>query len=357
MTSIQLKPEKMFEEITNFNQKLSEGVKNLKELGEISEGVTPREVVYTEDKLQLLHFVPENGRRASNKIPMLIVYALVNRHYMTDIQEDRSTIKGLMDAGQDVYLIDWGYPDNADKFLTLDDYINGYIDRCIDFICEKHNIEKINLLGICQGGSFCLCYTATHQSKVNALVTMVTPVDFKTDENLLSKWVQYVDIDKLVDAMGNIAGDDLNSTFLNMSPYGLMLQKYVDMVDVMDDPVKLKNFMRMEKWIFDSPDQAGEAYRQFIKDCFQNNRLMKGEMVVGDKKVNLKNIKCPILNVYALKDQQVPPSASKPLAELTGTTDYSEVTFNGGHIGMYVSGRANKEVPPAIGKWLSEKSR
>ena len=130
-----------------------------------------------------------------------------------------------MEGGKDVYYVDWGYTDTADRFLTLDDYINGYLDRCVDAICERHGISKINILGICQGGTFSLCYSSTHQDKVNALVTMVTPVDFKTDTNLLSKWIQKVDIDSLVNAMGNIKGDDLNTTFLSMSPYSLMLGK------------------------------------------------------------------------------------------------------------------------------------
>jgi len=357
MSAINLKPEKIFEEATLYGQKLAAGIENLKNVGEISAGVSPTEVVYEEDKLKLRHYLPLNGKKPTNKTPLLVVYALVNRPYMTDIQEDRSTIMGLMEAGQDVYLIDWGYPDRADRFLTLDDYINGYIDRCVDAICERHGINKINILGICQGGAFSLCYTATHQDKINSIVTMVTPVDFKTDTNLLSKWIQKVDVDALVDAMGNISGNDLNTTFLNMSPYSLMMAKYVDMVDTMDDPVGLKNFLRMEKWIFDSPNQAGEAYRQFMKDFFQENKLVKGEVVIGDKQVKLSNIKCPVLNVYAEKDQQVPPSASIVLKDLVGTKDYTEETFKGGHIGVYVSGRAHTQIPPAIGNWLSSKSK
>jgi len=357
MSAIELKPEKIFEEAVTYGQKLCAGVQNLREMEEISSGVSPTEVVYEEDKLKLRHYLPLEGKKPTNKTPLLIVYALVNRPYMTDIQEDRSTIIGLMEAGQDIYLVDWGYPDKADRFLTLDDYINGYLDRCVDAICERHGIKKINILGICQGGAFSLCYSSTHQDKVNALVTMVTPVDFKTDTNLLSKWIQKVDIDALVDAMGNIKGDDLNTTFLNMSPYSLMLGKYIGMVDTMDNPVELKNFMRMEKWIFDSPDQAGEAYRQFIKDFFQENKLIKGEVVIGDKQVKLENVICPVLNVYAEKDNQVPPPASQALKGRVGTKDYSELTFKGGHIGIYVSGRAHTQIPPSIGEWLSSKSK
>lgn len=357
MSAIDLKADKIAEEAAVYGQKLAAGIQNMKEMGEISSGVTPYEVVYTEDKLRLFHYKACEGTKTTNKTPMLVVYALVNRPYMTDIQEDRSTIKGLLDNGQDVYLIDWGYADRADRFLDLDYYLNGYIDRCVDVIRERSGKEKINILGVCQGGTFSTCYTAMHQDKINALVTMVTPIDFKTPRNVLSKWVQKVDMDALVDAMGNISGDDLNDTFVNMSPYSLKLAKYINMVDVMDNPEALKNFMRMEQWIFDSPNQAGEAYKEFLKYFFQENRLVNDELTIGEYDVRLKNITCPVLNVYASKDHLVPPPASLALADKVGSKDYEEFEFKGGHIGIYVSSRAPKEVPPTISKWLSSKSK
>lgn len=350
----QISPDTILREVSSFNEKLAQGMTHLLEVGEISTGVTPFEVVYTEDKLQLKHYI--GVAEPSNPVPTLIVYALVNRPYMTDLQEDRSTIKGLLDAGQDVYLIDWGYPDAVDRYLTLDDYINGYIDRCVEEICHLHGVERINLLGICQGGVFSLCYTALHPEKVRNLVTMVTPVDFHTPDNMLSAWVQNVDIDLMVDTLGNVPGELLNWTFLNMKPYQLMGQKYLGMVDLMDDAQSLKNFMRMEKWIFDSPDQAGEAFRQFSKDFFQNNKLLKGEVQLGRRNVDLRAIQVPLLNVYADQDHMVPPDASRALKDATSSPDYSELSFKGGHIGIYVSGRAQKTIPPAIGAWLSARS-
>ena len=275
---------------------------------------------------------------------------------MTDIQENRSTVKALMDAGQDVYLVDWGYPDRADRYLTLDDYLNGYLDRCVDVIRERHRIDKINLLGICQGGAFSLCYASMHPDKVKNLVTMVTPVDFQTPDNMLSHWVQKVDVDLVVDTLGNVPGEMLNWTFLNLKPYQLMGQKYLGLLDILDDPEALKNFLRMEKWIFDSPDQAGEAFRQFIKDFYQQNKLLKGGLMIGDKEVKLKNVTMPVLNVFAEQDHLVPPDASRALRGKVGTKDYTELAFPGGHIGIYVSGKAQKTVPPAIGKWLDERS-
>jgi polyhydroxyalkanoate synthase len=287
---------------------------------------------------------------------VLIVYALVNRPYMTDLQENRSTVRGLLEAGLDVYLIDWGYPDRADRYVGLDDYINGYIDRCVNVIRRRHDIDAVNILGICQGGTFSLCYSAMHPEKVSNLVTMVTPVDFHTPDNMLTNWARNINIDLLVDTLGNIPGELLNWTFLMLKPYQLAGQKYMNMVDLLENPKRLKDFLRMEKWIFDSPDQAGEAYRQFIKDFYQANKLIKGEVQIGEHNVNLGKLTMPVLNVYAMQDHLVPPSASQALKQHVGTKDYTELSFPGGHIGIYVSSKAQKQVPPAIGAWLDERT-
>jgi len=351
---IDIRPEKLAQEMADFSRKLGQGVENLLNADQIDTGVTPKEVVYTEDKLTLYRYKAPEGVK-QNPVPMLIVYALVNRPYMTDIQEDRSTIKNLLAAGQDVYLIDWGYPDAADASLALEDYINGYIDSCVDEIREAHGLDKINILGICQGGAFSLCYTALHQDKVQNLVTMVTPVDYQTPDNMLSAWVQHMDVDLLVDTLGNVPGELLNWTFLSLKPFSLTGQKYVNMVDVLDDEKKLKNFLRMEKWIFDSPDQAGETFRQFIKEFYQQNGLLKGTVKIGKRTVDLKDITCPVLNIFAEQDHLVPPDASRALKGRTSSKDYTELSFPGGHIGIYVSGRAQKEVTPAIAKWLDDR--
>lgn len=354
MNPFEMRPEAVMQELTAYGQKLSQGMKNLMEIGEIPNGVTPKTVIYQEDKLTLYRFNP-SPEQVVSKTPLLIVYALVNRPYMADLQENRSMVKGLMDAGQDVYLIDWGYPDRADRTLTLDDYINGYLDRCVDILRTRHHVDKINVLGICQGGTFSLCYAALHPDKVKNLVAMVTPVDFQTPDNVLSHWVQQVDVDLLVDTLGNVPGEMLNWTFLNLKPYQLMGQKYLSLVEALDDPEQLKNFLRMEKWIFDSPDQAGEAFRQFTKDFYQQNKLLKGGLEIGEP-VSLKSVTMPVLNIYAEQDHLVPPSASQALRGQVGARDYTELAFPGGHIGIYVSGKAQKTVPPAIGKWLDERA-
>ena len=103
--------------------------------------------------------------------------------------------------------------------------LNGYIDRYVGHIRQAHGVDKINVLGICQGGAFSLCCSSLHADKVKNLVTMVPPADFHTPDNLLSAWVPHIDIDLALNTMGNIPGEQLNWTFLSLKPFSLTGQK------------------------------------------------------------------------------------------------------------------------------------
>jgi polyhydroxyalkanoate synthase len=234
-------------------------------------GGSAREAVYREDKLTLYRY--RALAPPADCAPLLIVFALVNRPTVLDLQADRSLIRRLLERGIDVYLIDWGRPDGADRLLELDDYINGYLDRCVRHILAAQALPALNLLGVCQGGTFSLCYAALHPERVRNLITMVTPVDFQTPDNLLSKWVQALDVDALVAAWGIVPGELLNNAYLALMPFRLLQQKYAHLVGDELDAAQAANFMRMEKWIFDSPGQAGAAFAQFVRWLYQENRL------------------------------------------------------------------------------------
>jgi len=350
---IQITPDEAMREAVDFHRKLVRGLDSIVDIREIDVAPTPKEVVYREDDVVLYHYLPRRKRPC--KVPVLIVYALVNRPYMVDIQEDRSMVRNLLEQGMDLYLIDWGYPNRAERWLTLDDYINGYIHSCVEVIKRRHGLDRINLLGICQGGTFSLCYTALHPESIQNLITMVTPVDFHVKDGLLNIWSQHLDVDTMVEAFGNVPGEFMNWGFLMLKPWQLMVQKYVGFVSVLDDEENLRSFLRMEKWIFDSPDQAGEAFREFIKEFYQGNKLIRGEVELGGRRVDLKNITMPVLNIFANEDHLVPPSSSKALEKVVGTQDFTTLSFPGGHIGIYVSSRSQRELAPTIARWVKER--
>ena len=356
-----LNPHDTTRELVDLNQKILKGIENLSRIRkqDIQVGASPKEEIYREENVVLYHYTPMVDKPF--RVPVLIVYALVNRPYMVDLQEDRSLVRNLLKLGMDVYLIDWGYPGRGDRWLTLDDYINGYIDNCVDVVSKRHGADKINVLGICQGGTISLCYTALHPEKVKNLITMVTPVDFHVNEGMPNLWAGCdagapgMDVDALVDAFGNIPGEFMNLGFLMMKPFQLGIGKYLEMIDILDNEEKLQNFLRMEEWIFDSPDQAGETYRQFMKDFYQGNKLIKGEVKIGAHLVDLRKIQLPVLNIFAEQDHLVPPPSSIALKEHVGSTDYTVKSFPVGHIGMYVSGKVQRDLPPLIADWLKQR--
>jgi len=354
---LHITPDELAQEALALQRKFAAGLKTLPEVAghDVHYGATAKQEVWRDGKVVLYRFVGESKPTA--KIPLLIVYALVNRPYMVDLQSDRSLVRNLLARGEDVYLIDWGYPDRSDRFLELGDYINRFIDGAVDHLRESSGLDAINLLGICQGGAFSLCYSSLHPEKVKNLVTMVTPVDFHTGDNMLSCWTRDLDVDLFVDTLGNVPADLMNASYLMLKPFRLNLQKYVGLIDILDDEHAVEDFLRMEQWIFDSPDLAGEAFRQFIKQFYQGNGFVNGGIEIDGEAVDLGFVDMPVLNIYAEQDHLVPPDASRALKKLVGTDDYSELSFRGGHIGIYVSGRAQREVPGAIHDWLAARAR
>ncbi len=341
------------EEFKTFADNLKQGVENLTSVDEIKLGETAKELVYQDGKRKLYRY----QARAQNvcPVPTLIVYAMVNRYTMLDLQPNRSMIRNLLDQGQDVYLIDWGYADRMDRHMTMDDYINGFMDDCVEHMRKQHQLDAINLLGVCQGGTFSAIYAALHPEKVKNLITMVTPVDFETNDSLLFVWAKHMDVDLMIDAHGIVPGDMMNQSYQMLAPFTLGVQKYVNMVDTMADADRLSDFLRMESWIFDSPDQPGEVLRQNAKDLFKENKLVKGEFEIGGQRVDLKQISMPVLCIYADFDTLVPPASSKKLLECVGTKDKQELSYPVGHVGMFVSGKTQATLAPRIAEWVNQR--
>ena len=314
---------------------------------------TPYDIVYEEDRVRLKHYRPPG--EVKYKTPLLIVYALINRETMLDLQPGRSVVERFLNQGMELYMVDWGYPTRKDRFLGFDDHINGYMDNMVNFICREKNVKKINLMGICMGGAFSLIYTALHPGKIKNLITTVTPSNFDTQKGLLHIWMKSMDVDSVVKTYGNLSADIMNLGFLMLNPARLMIDKYVGFVENMDKKIFVENFVRMEKWIFDSPDLPGEVFREFVKECYQQNKLIQSKLYVGGKRVNLKKITMPMLNIYGKYDHLVPPEACDQITREVGSKDTEDICLDTGHIGIYVSAKCQEAFAPKIAAWLKER--
>ncbi len=313
---------------------------------------TSREVVWEFGKVKLYRF--KSSVTQTIQTPILIVYSLVNRWYMMDLQEDRSFIRNLLNGGADVYLLDTDYPKLAEKYKTLEDYIEGDIHRAVGYI-QGAGHSKVNLLGVCQGGTLAVVYAALYPKNIKNLITMILPLDFEIEEGLLFTWARDSDIDNIVSKHASLVpGSFLEHAFKLLKPTA-KFRKYEMVPQLLENEDKLQNFLRMERWISDNPDQAGTAYKQYVKEFYQGNKLIRGQARIANKKIDLKKITMPLLNIYASGDYIVPPSSSKPITQVVASQDKSTYEFGGGHIGLYVGSKSQKELAPKITSWLKER--
>jgi polyhydroxyalkanoate synthase len=323
----------------------------------IRKGVTPSEVVYEEDRLKLLHYLPAEKPRYS--VPLVFVYALVNRPYILDLKKGRSVVANFAEHGFDTYLVDWGVPTDADRHLTMDDYINGYLANVLDYLTERTGAKKINVLGYCMGGTMSAMFTALHPERVKNFILMAAPVDFETNDGLLNIWTrsENFDVDRFVDTFGNCPPEFLQASFLLLRPVQNLIQKPIDFYEHMHDEKYLEDFLTTETWLQDNIAVPGEVYREFVKYLYQQNLLTKGRMPVGKHIVNLNRITCPVLNVMAGEDDLVPCSQSAPFNDLVGSTDRKTLLLPGsGHIGLAIGGRAQRDIWPQACEWLAKRS-
>src|ERR1022692_3075541 len=273
----------------------------------IPKGVTPSEVVYEEDRLKLIHYVSDKPPRY--RTPLVFVYALVNRPYILDLKAGRSVIANFVERGFDTYLVDWGVPTDADRHLTLDDYINGYLVNVMDHLRERTAVKQLNVLGYCMGGTMSAMFTALHAEYVKNLILLAAPIDFSTRDGLLNVWTQseYFDVDKFVDAFGNCPAEFLQAGFLMLRPVQNLLQKPMDFYEHMHEEKYLEDFLTTEEW---------------------------------------------------LQDNLVPCAQSSPFNDFVGSKDRQSIMLQGsGHIGLAIGGRAQKELWPQACDWLAQRNQ
>jgi polyhydroxyalkanoate synthase len=365
-SALAITPTSVAAELEAARVKIARGLQRLSELtdDDLAIATVPRDEVWREDMVRLYRCKPVVD--SPHAVPILITYALVGRFQMIDLEVERSLVRKLLAQGFDVYFIDWGLPGRAQRWLTIDDYVSGYLDRCVDVIRSRANVDTINMLGICQGGVFTACYAALFPQKVRNVAFTVTPIDFHADRDdpqsgsgYMNQWARALtpeDIDDLVDAYGAAPGSMVGLAFLMMNPVSNLTKYTIDLIDVFDDEAKLVNFLRMERWIADRPDHPGEVVRQWFKDLYQENKLVRNELVLGGRTVDLRAITMPVLNIYATGDTVIPVACSQGVGGHFGTDDYTELAVPGGHIGTFVGGKAQKILAPSLADWFKARS-
>lgn len=340
--------------------KSSETLSKLKQ-EDVQIAQTPSDVVFQVDKVTLSRYRPLIDKKADAP-PVVICYGLFGRQTMIDLQEDRSLVRNLLNDGIDVFVVDWGNPTRADQFTTLDDIILGYLRDCVEYVVEQNNGDPISLFGICEGGTFAACLVALEPELFSGLALAITPIDFKGDpdsfgpgEGFLNAWSQSMseeDINSVIDTYGNMPGELTGAVFSSLTPIATMTKYNLGLARLEGDEDATLNFLRMEKWIADRPDHPGAAAKQWFNQLYRENQLVEGKFELDGRRVNLGHISVPVLNIYATRDHIVPISCTKALGEYVRPKLYQEIGFPGGHVGVFVSRKAQGVVAKGLSDWL-----
>jgi polyhydroxyalkanoate synthase len=345
----------ILKEIGDTTRKLEKTRNVLHNAGAIEVGSTPNEIVHEARLYRLLRYRPMVSKTA--KTPILFVYALINRSYILDLQPDKSWIRNLLGQGFDIYLIDWKTPAQVDKYISFDDYVNEYIDDCVEFVRTKTSVNKITLHGYCMGATMSAIYSTVHEDKIRNLATIAPVIDSNQDTTVLGNFSRHLDADRMFNSIGNLPSEQLYALFSTLKPFKQGVNKYFNLVENIDNEEFVQNFLRVEKWLYDTPPIAGETFRQWITDIYQRNLLVANEMKIGNEIIDLSKIKIPLLNIVAEEDHLVSPQCSASLNDVVSSLDKRLMRFHTGHVGLIASSYSQNNVLPKVGQWIKARSQ
>jgi polyhydroxyalkanoate synthase len=317
-------------------------------------GLTPKDVVWQRGRCQLWHYRSDKVRYSP---PLLIVFSLISRSYILDLTPGNSFIEQLLDAGFDVYMLDWGEPDERDAANRLEDYVDDYIPAGIDRVRELSGADEINLFGYCFGGDLTLLHAAHHpESPLRSLTVLATPVDFR-HMGPMSDLFQAgrLEVDQVVGDDGNVPPSVVVQGFKTLTPTA-EVTRYVTLWERLWSDEYVAAYQAMTGWSDDHVPFPGAAARETVRMLVRDNGMVTDRLTVAGDAVHLSDITVPFLTVRANRDHIVPPDATAPLIDLVGSADKHELCLDAGHMGLVVGRTAARTTVPTILDFLRRRS-
>jgi polyhydroxyalkanoate synthase len=324
-------------------------------------GQTPKELIWTLNKAKLYRYIPVVPAEERYPIPLILIFALMNRPTIMDLRPGHSFVEYMVGEGYDIYLLDWGVPGPEDKKLKFDDYTLDYMPRAIRKMKAVSGAKDFSMLGWCIGAILTTIYASLRPDDgLRNLLLLTAPLDFSNRQGLtFARWTdeKYFDVDKVLATFGNMPGEMIDYGAKALKPVENYITNYCKLWDSLEDPRVVEAWHSMNTWVTDIFPMAGGAYRQLIVDLYRNNRLMKGELKIRGEVVNLKRLRANLLNVIAEGDHITPPCQSEAILQKVGSTDTEIYRVPGGHIGIMAGSGAHKLTWPHIDSWLAARSR
>lgn len=323
-------------------------------------GQTPSEIILEMEKVKVIHYIPV--KRNIRPVPLLVITPILSKPYILDLYPGLSFVQCMVDNGFDVYLIDFGVPDESDRNLAFEDYVFRYMPVAIERVLKYSSSNTVSLLGYCLGGIFTLLYMALNEGKpIKNIVLLASPVDFSKLDLHYYFW-RNIDVDRLVDTFGNIPPELIIFSFNFIS--GIKdplryLRRSKSFLENIRDREYVRKELLINRWLIESIPFPAAAFKQLIREFFYENALVKSSLRIGGKAADLSNIKCPILILSHTADVVAPPESAKGLLRLISSRDKQMAEISGGdagHIDIVVGTEGPKITWPKAVSWLKTRS-
>ena len=322
---------------------------------------TPKELVWTLNKAKLYHYVPVVPKEERHAIPLLLVFAIMNRPHVLDLRPGHSFVEYMLKKGYDLYLIDWGAPGPEDKNLKFDDYALEYLPRAIRKFKSVSGAEEFSMLGWCLGALICTIYASLRPDDgLRNLILLTAPLDFSDKASSgFSRWTSDPNFkpESIIEAFGNVPGEIIDSGAKMLKPVENYLGNYLMLWDNIENPSTVEAWHAMNTWVRDIIPMAGAAYQQLINDFYKENKLVEGTLKIRGEHVDLGRLTANLFNVIAEADHITPPCQSEGIMDLVGSRDKGLFRVRGGHIGIMAGRGAEKNTWPHIDEWLAARSQ
>jgi polyhydroxyalkanoate synthase len=322
--------------------------------GDAEIGVTPKDTVWTHRKTTLYRYRSEGREHA---VPVLLVFALINRPDIFDLRPGNSFVQYLLEQGFDVFLLDWGVPGDEDGDMGLESFVLDELHWGVRETLRASGQEEVSLLGWCIGGTLSAMYAALQPDAVRNLVCLTTPVD--TSDSRYGRWVgrKSFDVDQVADTFGAIPGGAVDWANKMLKPVTNYWTTYRQLWEgVLDGQDRRAAYQPMAKWVADNPPFPSRAYREWITWMYKENRLVRNRLRLRGRLVKLAEIEQNLLVVTAGADHIAPPRGTAPLLQMVSSADVTHLDRPGGHIGLMAGSKAREEIWPDIADWLAERS-
>jgi poly[(R)-3-hydroxyalkanoate] polymerase subunit PhaC len=312
--------------------------------------VTPGKVVFQNDLMQLIQY--EATTKQVMKTPLLVVPPWINKFYILDLTPEKSFIKWCVDQGITVFVLSWVNPDARLAQKSFEQYMREGVIEALDKIELATGEKQVNALGYCVGGTLLaitLAYLAAKKKKrVKSATLFAAQVDFRNAGDLMV----FVDEERIqqlethMKQQGYLEASRMATTF-NMLRSNDLIWPYV-----------VNNYMRGKKplpfdilyWNSDATRMPATNHSYYLRNCYLDNKLSKGEMEIGGVTLDLHKVTVPIYNL-ATREDHIAPAKSVLYGSQFFGGPVKYVLAGSGHI----AGVINPPSKPKYQYWTGEK--